>query len=100
MPVGALHDVDDRGEVRARQDRDHPGVAGQPRDQRVRGAGHRAVEVHHHQRGVERALAELVERQVGVDRAPRGLERDRELLPERLVRRDRDNPPSEHPAKS
>ena len=32
-----------------------------------------------------------------IDRAAGRLERDRELLAERLVRRDRDDPPSEHP---
>ena len=55
-----------------------------------------AVEVEHDERGLEVALAELVERRVRVDRTAGRLERDRELLAERLVRRDGDDSPSEH----
>ena len=49
------------------------------------------------QRGLQVALAELVDRLVRVDGAAGGLERDCELLAERLVRRDSDDPAARAP---
>ena len=59
-----------------------------------------AVEVEHDERGLELAFAELVDARVQIDRPAGRLQCGRELLAERLVRRDGNDSPSEHPTPS
>jgi hypothetical protein len=99
-PLRQLHRVDRQRQGVGRQDRDEVRVGPQPERQLLEAAGQRAVEVDHHQGGLEVAGAEG--RQIGVqlDHATGGAQRGGDDLAEALVDRERDHAPSQHRPRS